>query len=131
MAFFNIWRTPIYINIMRDKVEITNLATGETASQSAIESFSTSRTIVGKFDKAAETIKAAIGQLGTGGGIFPPSYKVLIHQTEGAEGGLSDVEKRALRDLGELFGDRMVYISERDRRLTKDEAVEEIAKKPR
>jgi hypothetical protein len=122
---------PLYIRLMRDKVEITNLNTGETASEVAAESFSTQINIVGKFYKSDKTITAALSELKIGGGLFPPTLKILIQQMEGLEGGLSDVEKRALQDLAELVGGKTVNIVEHSRRLADYEAIDELSKKSR
>lgn len=122
---------PVYIKLMRDKVEVTNLTSGETATQSASEGFSSSRNVVDKFDEAADTIKLAFRELGIGGGLFPSPLKILIQQLEGVDGGLSDIEKRALRDLAEQVGGRKVYITDHHHRLGNEEAMAELARKPR
>ena len=46
------------------------------------------------------------------------SLKVVIQQLEGAEGGLSDIEKRALRDIAEMAGAKKVYIVESEQKLS-------------
>ena len=120
----------IYIKVMRDKVEVTNLNTGETATESARESFSSTRNIVGKFNMAENTIKSAFQKLNIKRGLFPPSMKVLIQQMEGIEGGFSDIEKRALRDLAEQVGANTVYLAEHTNRLSQDDALTILKGKP-
>jgi hypothetical protein len=115
---------------MRDKVEVTNLNTGETATESARESFSSTRNIVGKFNMAENTIKSAFQKLNIKRGLFPPSMKVLIQQMEGIEGGFSDIEKRALRDLAEQVGANTVYLAEHTNRLSQDDALTILKGKP-
>ncbi len=100
----------IYIKIKRDWVNVTNLETGETVSKSAINSFSTIRNIVSNFNNASATIESAIKDLKLKKSLM--STKILIHQLEGIEGGLSDIEKRALRDIAELVGANKVLIAE-------------------
>jgi hypothetical protein len=39
----------------------------------------------------------------------------VIQQTEATEDGLSDIEKRALRDIAEIAGADKVYIAEQER----------------
>lgn len=107
----------LYIKLRRDFVEITNLETGETTSQRAAVPFSTTRNIIGSFGDAKQAIEAVLRASGIKTS-FWTGLKVLIHQLEGTEGGLSDIEKRALRDLGEMIGARQVYLAEGERPLS-------------
>ncbi len=100
----------IYIKIKRDWVNVTNLETSETVSKSAITPFSTIRNVVSNFNNASATIESAIKDLKLKKSLM--STKILIHQLEGIEGGLSDIEKRALRDIAELVGANKVLIAE-------------------
>ena len=52
-----------------------------------------------------------------------------MQQLEGSEGGLSDIEKRALRDLGEMTGASSVQLVEHSHNLTIDDAIKELNKK--
>lgn len=53
---------------------------------------------------------------------------ILMQQLEGTEGGLSDLEKRALRDLGELVGGKKIFIVEHSNSLTTPEALATLGK---
>lgn len=112
----------VYIKLRRDVVEITNLETGRTVSHRAAIPFSTTRNLVGDFNSADLTIREALRELGVKLR-FWIRLKVLIQQLEGAEGGLSEIEKRALRDLGELAGGLRVYLVEDTRPLSISEAL--------
>lgn len=111
----------VYIQIKRNQVTVINLDTGEEASRIAIRPFSTQRIVLASFDPANETVMAAIRDLGLKTTFS--ALKVVIQQLEGAEGGLSDIEKRAFRDLAEMAGARKVYIVEGEQKLSIEEAL--------
>ncbi|MET0393812.1 MAG: hypothetical protein ABW019_11760 [Chitinophagaceae bacterium] len=114
--------TRLYIKLRHDTVEITNLETGQTVTQQATLPFSSAGQVVGNFQHVEKAIAAVLRELGTTRS-FWRSLKVLVQQQEGSEGGLSDIEKRALRDLGELTGARKVYLVEDERPLSVAEAL--------
>lgn len=121
------YRSPtIYIKLTRNSVTITHLETGDTAQRSAITPFSSERNIVGSFRYAQETIQAVLLDLQLTKKWFKPSFTVLIQQLEGTEGGLSDIEVRALRDLGEQAGGLKVFVMGDDKALTNDAAMQYV-----
>ena len=69
-----------------------------------------------------------LDDLGIGQTFFSRPLTVLIQQLEGTEGGLSDIEKRALRDLAEMAGGRKVVICEDSRPLTIADALSRLDK---
>ena len=117
---------PVYIKIKRNSVEVTNLETGESVKRTALQSFSTERILIGNFGNAEDTVRAGLDDL------LPPkkllgiywrhSYKILIQQLQAMEGGLSELEIRAIPDLAEQSGGRKVYVLENDIPLTTDAA---------
>ncbi|MEJ8819909.1 hypothetical protein [Lacibacter sp. H407] len=113
----------IYIKIKRNHVEVTDLNTGETVSKQAIQPFSSTRNIISSFNPANETIQSALKELGLTGRFFLSKMNILIQQLEGLEGGLSDIEKRALRDLAEMAGANKVCILEQSEPLSIDIAL--------
>lgn len=114
---------PVYIRISRNHVEITNLETGETCLKKSVQEFSNERMVLSDFNHAEQTIRSALKELNINRSFFKRSLTVLIQQTEGAEDGLTDIEKRALRDLAEIAGGKTVYIVTNHRILSTDEAV--------
>ena len=116
---------PIYIKISTNKIEITNLNTGESVSGTAVVPFSTTRLVVSNFFNAESLILALLKDLK----LKRARLKILIQQIENVEGGLSDIEKRALRDLGEQSGAVFVKLVEHTRHLKNDEAFLELKKK--
>lgn len=117
---------PVYIRVRRNLIEITNLETGTSSSRSALNPFSSSRNVVSNFNNAQEAIAATLGDLGIKQALFSRPLIILIHQMEGIEGGLSDIEKRALRDLAETVGGRKVFIYEDTRELKLSEALSHL-----
>lgn len=115
-------RTPIYIKLSKNRIEIVNLETGETISREPIEPFSTQRFIIADFNKADALIRNIINDLLPKKSIFPRQTKILIQQVENVEGGLSEIEKRALRDLGEMAGGTSVILIDHFRPLGNTEA---------
>ncbi len=110
---------PVYIKISTNKIEITNLKTGETVSKTAMDAFSTSRIVVSSFINADSLIRSLLQELG----LARQQLKVVIQQVESVEGGLADIEKRALRDLGEQAGGAHVILIEHTKILNSGEAL--------
>jgi hypothetical protein len=122
MAMFKSYK--LYVQVKRNQIKVIDLDNGMQVTKVAAVPFSSVRNIIGKFLPVQETLSDALRDLGIGkpfGGI-----KVVIQQMEGTEGGLSDIEKRALRDVGELTGAKKVYLEEGERELTMDEAITRI-----
>ena len=111
----------IYIQIRRNKVTVANLDTGTETSIIATEPFSTARSVLSKFNPANKTILAAFRELGIKTSLL--KLKAVIQQMEDTDGGLTDIEKRALRDLAEKAGVGKVYIVDGERRLSTSEAL--------
>jgi hypothetical protein len=112
----------VYILVSRNKVKAINLKTGEQVIRSADIPFSGERQVVSNFSHADKTIRAALKELSISRNFS--RLKILIQQMEGTEGGLSDIEKRALRDLGEIAGASKVELVEHERELPLNEAFE-------
>ena len=79
-------RTPVYIKLWRNKVEITNLETKET--RTAMDNFSTERNVVANFQEADATIRSVLAELGLKASFFGPQLKVLMHNWRAAKVGL-------------------------------------------
>jgi MreB/Mbl protein len=115
-------RTPIYIKLFKNRIEIVNLETGEKISRESTEIFSSQRFIIADFNKADALIRDILNELLPRKSIFPRQTKILIQQAESVEGGLSEIEKRALRDLGEMAGGTPVILIDHFRPLSSTEA---------
>jgi actin-like ATPase involved in cell morphogenesis len=111
----------IYIQIGRNRVTVVNLNTGAEATHTATKPFSTPRSVLSSFSPANETLMAAMHDLGIKSSFI--RLKAVIQQLEDTDGGLTDIEKRALRDLAENAGAGKVYIAEGAQLLTAKEAL--------
>lgn len=120
---------PVYIKIYTDKIEITNLISGVSVSRSAIEKFSNERLVVANFQNAEMLVRSVLKELLQIKSFLQPSLRMLIHQLEKLEGGLSQVEIRALRDIGEIAGGRYVKVIEQSRPLNPQQALLELTNK--
>lgn len=81
------------------------------------------------FYNAESFIRSVIKDLVATDSFIKPPLEVVIQQMEKLEGGLSDVERRALMDLGEHVGGRRVTIVEGARELSAAHAQLELKKK--
>lgn len=113
----------LYVRLRRDFVEIINLETGQTVTHRAIPAFSSTRHVIGNFRNAQQAMETALTGLGLPRSFGRPRMKMLIHQLENAEGGLDDIERRALRDIGEMAGAVWVFLAEDPRPLSTTEAL--------
>ena len=68
-------RTPVYIKLWRNKVEITNLETKET--RTAMDNFSTERNVVANFQEADATIRSVLAELGLKASFFWSTTKSI------------------------------------------------------
>lgn len=116
-------KIPIYVKIYTNQVEVINLKTGETAS--GREKFSTARIVVSDFNTIELLIRDLVGKV-TKKRFFPPQLTIAVQQMEKPEDGLSEIERRALRDMTEQAGGVSVKIVEHNRNLSNEEALEEL-----
>ena len=115
---FNLFRAiPIYVKIYPDSIEITNLLTKQTISKASYSKFSSTRLLVAEFSIANALIREILNELV----LSKRTLKVLIQQMKEFEGGLSETEKRTLRDLAEQAGGKSIYIVNRTKILSDEE----------
>lgn len=114
----NIFRkVPVYVKIYHDKIAITNINTQQTISKTSTIKFSSNRLLVAEFNVAEMLIREILKELGLSG----RTLKILIQQMKEFEDGLSEAEKRVLRDLAEQAGGATVYIINRANIMTSEE----------
>jgi hypothetical protein len=114
---------PVYVKIYNDKIEATNLATENTVIVNAAAKFSSSRIVISNFNNAELLLRNSLQDLGLVKKFLSPRLKVLMQIMENVEGGLSELEKRGLRDLAEQAGAADVYILEHNKKLSIQEAL--------
>lgn len=85
--------------------------------------FSTARIIVANFNVIDSLIREVVKELIKSKFVFQVQLKVLIQQIEEVDGGLTEIEKRALRNLAEQAGGTYVSLVDHSRKLSEEEAL--------
>lgn len=116
----------LYVKISSNSIEVTNLITGETLTRSAVDNFSTNRIVISSFNKTLKVLNEILNDLNISVNTFFKTIKIVIQQMEILEGGLSDIELRALRDVGEQAGAKYVTIINHSRKMENSEALIEL-----
>jgi rod shape-determining protein MreB and related proteins len=89
---------PIYVRVRKNQFRVRNLESAKEVTFDAQPSFTTARLLIGQFQVAENLLKRAVKEISKGG-IFAVSPQVLIQPLEMLEGGLSEIEERALREV--------------------------------
>lgn len=118
---------PVYIKIFSNKIEVTDLKTGNSLIKVAVDQFSNERLVIANFQNAETLLRSALKELLKLRSFLQPSLKVVIQQMEKLEEGLSQVEIRALRDIAEMAGASHVTVIGHAKPLSQYEALLEIA----
>ncbi|TGD70143.1 hypothetical protein E4634_21245 [Mangrovimicrobium sediminis] len=101
----------ITLKIFRDKMILMHESRIVTALPK--EPYSTTRLLVGTFEPAVACLKEGLSSIGAVG-IFKKSPRIFISPQEMCEGGLSEVERRCLTELGLAAGARAVeFVNEK------------------
>ena len=116
-------RKHFYVKFYFNKIEVTNLETGETISKSSLKKFSSKRFVIADFNNAELLLREIIDSFKTSKNIFKNQYEILMQQMEEFEDGISEIEKRAYRDLAEQAGAIKVYLVLHCRKLNNEEAL--------
>lgn len=120
MAFLR--RIPLYVKVWTNRMELIHLDDGRSLIMESRRPFSNERIVFAHFFEAEEHLKWMIDEL-LGKKRFRPAFRIVVQQMERCEGGLSAVEKRALKDSCEHAGAVVVKLVEHDRALTPAEAL--------
>ena len=99
----------IYVQVRKNAFRLRHLESKEEREVSAPKPFTTTRLLIGQFQAAEALLKKAIREIGHGG-LFQTSPIVIIHPMDMVEGGLSEVEERAFRELALSSGARRAYV---------------------
>jgi rod shape-determining protein MreB and related proteins len=100
MSFFS---NNIYIRVSRNKFHVRHLEKGVTKEAVSATGFTTTRLLVGNFSEAERILKPIVKETG-GASFFVVAPHILIHPIEMIDGGLSQVEETALRELAISVG---------------------------
>ena len=116
---------PIHLKVFPDRIEVINLLTGDRSENESQNGFTSARLLVADFEAAEAVALEALNKLpGTGNSMLKRSYLVLIQAMDMYDGGLSSVELRTYRDLGEMIGGRMVFIADGSKEFSEQEALD-------
>ena len=99
----------IYVKMMRDKFRIKNIDRGEESEVNAIDTFSHPRSIIGDFAIAEKTLHEGLSKV-LGSFLLRRPIAMVIHPIEVIEGGLTQVEDRALRELAAGANSRKIVV---------------------
>jgi rod shape-determining protein MreB len=117
---------PFYVKLYYNAIEVSNLKSGVTVKRQAINGFSTKRLILADFNKAELLLSEIINELNPNKFGVSISLKTLIHIVEELEDGITELEKRGLRDLAEQVGSKEVYLWPDYKKLTDEQALQEL-----
>lgn len=99
----------IYVQVRKNAFHLRHLESKRERDISAQEPFTTTRLLLGQFQVAETVLRKGLREI-SGGGLFQASPVVVIHPLEMVEGGLSEVEARAFRELALSSGARKAYV---------------------
>ena len=114
--------TVLYVQVRVDRMWVKNIAKGTTAERAANPPFSHQRSLVGDFTVAQALLKTLVKEVQQG---LVFNTQILIHPLERVDGGLSQIEDRALRELGIGAGATRVAVWIGDT-LTDSEVAEKV-----
>lgn len=92
------FQNSLYVQVRRNQIRVRHIESNREGTFLAETPFSTSRLLVGEFQAAEKLLRRAVKEISPRG-IFSVAPHVLIHAMEMAEGGLSEVEDRVLREV--------------------------------
>ena len=114
----------LYIKVFKDKFIIRYIEDNSVFTVLAAKPFSSNRMLVANFTNATALLRNEIKK-NIKKSWFTPSPLILIHAAEMAEGGLSEVEERAIRELAADAGARKILVWD-GRDLTDYEVIEKL-----
>lgn len=99
----------IYVKVTNNQFWVRHIESQKEAIETALEPFTTKRLLIGEFTIAEKYLKRAIKKIDEGKW-FSASPVVIIHPMEMIEGGLSQIEERAMVELAAGAGARKVMV---------------------
>ena len=99
----------LYVQIRKNAFRLRHIESKTDKDIAAPRPFTTARLLVGQFQEAESLLRKAMGGIGNGGP-FRVSPVIVIHPLEMVEGGLSEVEERAYRELAMGAGARKAFV---------------------
>lgn len=99
----------IYVKVTKNQFWVRHIESQKEVIETALEPFTTKRLLIGEFSIAENHLKRAIKKVYEGKW-FSASPVVIIHPMEMIEGGLSQIEERAMVELAAGAGARKVMV---------------------
>jgi MreB/Mbl protein len=99
----------IYVKIYKNKMTVRHINSNKEMTESTDIPFTTQRLLVGDFTVAEQFLKQLVKKVAPTGWLAP-SPKILIQPLEMIEGGLSQIEERALLELAAQVGARKALV---------------------
>ncbi|WP_215137828.1 hypothetical protein [Hymenobacter sp. ISL-91] len=106
-------------------MEVTNLRNNRTIYRESTRKFSIDRLPIADFFVAEQHLKQIIAELREPGWI-KPSIDFLMQFAVNLDGGISAVEKKTLREMGEYSGGVTVFIAPYAQKLTDEQALQKL-----
>jgi rod shape-determining protein MreB len=97
----------LYVQIRPDRFIVRNTGDGRVVDRTAASAFSHPRTLVGNFTTAEALLKELVSEAKGG---FVLKTDILIHPLERVDGGLTQIEERALHELAVGSGASKVLV---------------------
>jgi hypothetical protein len=100
----------MYLRIYVDRMVLRRVDTGQECDRRPNTPFSSKRLLIGHFPEASELLNRMMLEVNDRIGSFSRSTKLVVHPMQMTEDGLSAVEHRAFKDLGEFSGSKSVIV---------------------
>ena len=121
-------KTPLFIKVYKNEIEIKKLKDFESIKRESNKPFSSERLLIADFHVAEEFIRSLIDELLSDAGFFSSGIVIIIQAMELYEGGLSSVERRTYRDLGEHLGASTTILCDGSETITNQGALARLEK---
>ena len=92
----------LYVQIRPDRFIVRNTADGRSVERTSASAFSHPRSLIGNFTIAQALLKTMVSEVIKG--TFAFKTDILVHPLERVDGGLTQIEERALYELAKGSG---------------------------
>lgn len=104
-----LFNNTVYVRVRTNSLRIRHIENKKEFELTAREPFSHERMLVGNFTSASDTLKQGLKKLFEGS-LFQPSPTIVIQPLEKLEGGVTEIEERALKELALSAGARHALV---------------------
>ncbi|WP_185152881.1 rod shape-determining protein [Fulvivirga aurantia] len=110
-------KVQIHVKFYRNEIEVTRVDTNRCIKRSTNHLFSTDRLVIADFHNAEYHLTSLIKELMEGKSMVINKLIMIMQQMIEYPDGLSETEKRALRDLAEHAGAVEVYVLDHSKEI--------------